>query len=190
MDIADSALISSGLRLVGDATVTVGDGAFLNHDCLLEAADAISVAGNVALGYRTKLLTSAHDFSDPECRAGPWRTAPIVIERGAWLGADVVVMPGVTIGAGAVVGAGSVVTRDCEPHSVYVGSPARKIKDLNTTKATCPTPEQLRPRSTGTDAVSSSGRVGPTPAPEERTGRAPAARKGLRAFRPPTGKAS
>lgn len=45
-----------------------------------------------------------------------------------WIGANASVLRGVTIGDGAVIGAGSVVTRDIEPYSVVVGSPAKVIK--------------------------------------------------------------
>jgi len=40
------------------------------------------------------------------------------------------VLPGVTIGRGTVVGAGAVVIKDCDPNSLYVGNPARKVKQL------------------------------------------------------------
>jgi acetyltransferase-like isoleucine patch superfamily enzyme len=45
-----------------------------------------------------------------------------------WIGNRVIVLDGVTIGAGAVVGAGSVVTRDVEPHAVVVGNPAHVVR--------------------------------------------------------------
>lgn len=51
------------------------------------------------------------------------------VGRHAILGANVVVLPGVTIGEGASVGAGSVVTRDLEPWTVNVGTPARPVKE-------------------------------------------------------------
>jgi len=46
-----------------------------------------------------------------------------------WLGAGVVVLPGVTIGAGAVIGAGSIVTRDVPEYEIWLGNPARKLRD-------------------------------------------------------------
>jgi acetyltransferase-like isoleucine patch superfamily enzyme len=55
---------------------------------------------------------------------------PTVIKKGASIGAGVVVVCGVTIGEGAMVGAGAVVTKDVAPHTLVVGNPARKIKDL------------------------------------------------------------
>lgn len=48
--------------------------------------------------------------------------------RFSGVGTNVVVMPNVTIGEGSVVGACSLVTKDTEPWTVYVGIPARPIK--------------------------------------------------------------
>lgn len=45
-----------------------------------------------------------------------------------WIGANTIIMTGVTIGDGTIVGAGSVVTKDLEPNSIYAGVPAVKIK--------------------------------------------------------------
>jgi|GEM_PF-6224010 len=55
---------------------------------------------------------------------------PIVIGDGAWLGAGVIVLPGRRIGRGAVVGAGSVVTKDIPPDTVWAGNPARMLREL------------------------------------------------------------
>ena len=55
---------------------------------------------------------------------------PINIEDGVWIGAEVIILPGITIGSGCVIGAGSVVAKDTEKDSLYVGIPARKVKNL------------------------------------------------------------
>ena len=38
-------------------------------------------------------------------------------------------MGGVTIHDGAIIAAGSVVTKDVEPYTIYGGNPARKLRD-------------------------------------------------------------
>lgn len=48
--------------------------------------------------------------------------------RFAGIGTNVVIMPDVTIGEGSVIGACSLVTKDTEPWTVYVGVPARPVK--------------------------------------------------------------
>ena len=50
------------------------------------------------------------------------------IGNDVWVGANVTILKGVSIGNGAIIGAGSVVTKDVEPFSIVVGTPAKHIK--------------------------------------------------------------
>ena len=50
------------------------------------------------------------------------------IGENSWIGADVTILPGVTIGKNVVVGAGSVVTKDIPPFSIFGGVPAKLIR--------------------------------------------------------------
>lgn len=56
------------------------------------------------------------------------------LEKHALLFTNVVVHPGVTIGEGAVVASGSIVTKDIEPWSIYMGIPAKKVGRRNKKK--------------------------------------------------------
>lgn len=69
----------------------------------------------------------AHDLS-PRYREGKEVIGPVRIGKGAFVGMNSTILPGVTIGEGAIVAAGSVVTGDVEPDSVYGGVPARRLK--------------------------------------------------------------
>jgi acetyltransferase-like isoleucine patch superfamily enzyme len=46
-----------------------------------------------------------------------------------WVGQGALIMAGLTIGDGAIIAAGSVVTRDVPPYTIFAGVPAKKIKD-------------------------------------------------------------
>jgi acetyltransferase-like isoleucine patch superfamily enzyme len=50
------------------------------------------------------------------------------IGNDVWIGNRAIIKQGVSIGDGAVVGAGAVVTKNVEPYSIVVGSPAKHIK--------------------------------------------------------------
>ena len=52
----------------------------------------------------------------------------VTLKRFAGVGTNVVIMPGVTIAEGSVIGACSLVTKDTEPWTVYMGVPARPVK--------------------------------------------------------------
>ncbi|EJI7544821.1 hypothetical protein NGW34_004960, partial [Escherichia coli] len=54
----------------------------------------------------------------------------VVIKDNVQLGAGAIVLPGVEICSNIIVGAGAIVTKNLEEPGVYVGQPARKIKDV------------------------------------------------------------
>ena len=122
--------VLSGLRVTGEGRLTIGDGCFVNHDCLIDAAGDVTLGRNVALANLVSLLTSGHEIGDPRARAGIRVLKPIVVGDGAWLGANVTVLGGVAIGVGAVVAAGSVVRADVPPHTLWAGVPARFVREL------------------------------------------------------------
>jgi acetyltransferase-like isoleucine patch superfamily enzyme len=62
------------------------------------------------------------------------KRAYVIIKKHATLATNVIVHPGVTIGEGTIVGSGSIVTKDTEPWSIYMGTPARKVKDRERSK--------------------------------------------------------
>lgn len=55
---------------------------------------------------------------------------PISVGNNVFIGMKTIIMPGVNISDNVVIGAGSIVTKDILEAGVYVGSPARKIKEL------------------------------------------------------------
>jgi acetyltransferase-like isoleucine patch superfamily enzyme len=55
--------------------------------------------------------------------------APIIIGRDVIVGVNSVILRGVRIGDGAVVGAGSVVVGTVPPGEIWVGNPAKKLRD-------------------------------------------------------------
>lgn len=50
------------------------------------------------------------------------------IGHDVWIGQNSLIKQGIKIGNGAVIGMGSVVTKDVEPYSIVVGTPAKMIK--------------------------------------------------------------
>lgn len=105
-----------------------GERVFLNSGCRFQDQGSIYIGDDALIGHNAVITTLNHDL-DPTRRAN-MHPAPVRIERGAWLGANVTVLPGVTIGDGAVLGAGSMVTKNVEPHTVVIGAPARKVRDV------------------------------------------------------------
>ena len=121
--------IKSGCWFTGP-DVQIGSGAFVNHGVMFDALGGIQIGDECRIAMDVFLGTSTHNIGGPERRAGTTIAAPIRIGRGSWLGTRVTVLPGVTIGDGCVIAAGAVVVKDCEPHGLYAGVPARRVRDL------------------------------------------------------------
>jgi dTDP-4-amino-4,6-dideoxy-D-glucose acyltransferase len=72
-----------------------------------------------------------HGFTSvtvPEAYRDEVNFSIVTIKKFAGIGTNVIIMPGVTIAEGSVVGANSLVTKDTESWTIYVGSPAKPIK--------------------------------------------------------------
>ncbi|MGY1605516.1 acyltransferase [Geodermatophilus sp. SYSU D00815] len=136
---------------VGGVDIEMGEGSGTNIGAVFDNLGPIRIGRHVYIGHHVLLLTSHHDV-DPEGKhvAGTVRGRGITVHDGVWIGARATVMPGVTIGEGCVIGAGAVVTRDCEPHGMYLGVPARRVKDL---RPAAPAPEPREPVETEPAAV-------------------------------------
>lgn len=106
----------------------VKENVFINKDCFFMDLGGIWIDRNVKIGPRVSLITVNH-AENPQKRQ-QLITKSIHLQQNVWLGANVTVLPGVTIGENSIVGACSLVTKDVESNSVYVGSPAKKLRDL------------------------------------------------------------
>jgi len=127
-----SAKIASNV-FIGSNQVSLGERAFVNIHCFLDGNGPIIIGDFVNLGPFVKLITGTHTINDDVMRLGGISESinlPIEIKRGCWIGAGTIILPGITIEEGCVVGAGSVVTRSTEPNGLYIGAPARRVKNL------------------------------------------------------------
>jgi maltose O-acetyltransferase len=110
--------------------ITLGDGVFVNLNCVFLDPAPIVVGPQAQLGPAVELLTATHPLAPAARIAGPELARPITIGPRAWLGGGVIVGPGVTIGAETVVGAGSVVVRDLPAGVLAMGNPCRTVRRL------------------------------------------------------------
>lgn len=89
---------------------------------------------NIAVGGR--ILCGSDSFTGDALITAPGipaeytsvRFTTITFENFVNVGASVVIFPGVTLREGCVIGAGSVVTKDTDPWTVYIGNPARPVR--------------------------------------------------------------
>lgn len=108
-----------------------GKSVFISEGVLLNNNVFIDVGKNTSIAFGTLICTSSHKFGTSEKRAGESDRRPIFIGEGCWIGANCTILPEVTIGDGCIIGAGSLVNKNCDSNSLYLGVPAVKIRSLD-----------------------------------------------------------
>jgi carbonic anhydrase/acetyltransferase-like protein (isoleucine patch superfamily) len=98
------------------------------------AINKIQIGANVLFGPYVMVTDHYHSYEDvntPIMYQPAYSHGPAIIEDDCWLGFGCHILSGVTVGKHCVIGANSVVTKNIEPFSVAVGSPAEIIKKYN-----------------------------------------------------------
>lgn len=112
--------------------IELGNNVHIGIGCTLMAAESrIKIADNVILGRYSFLIGGDHRFdivgrtikSIHEKR--PQDDADIIIDEECWIGANSIILKGVHIGRGCVIGAGSIVTRNVPPYTIYTNKGTR-----------------------------------------------------------------
>jgi galactoside O-acetyltransferase len=117
-EIGDYVHISPFTSIIGGASAML----YMGHFTGMAAGCRIICASDEHLGHG---LTNP---TVPEAYRDNVNIAPVRFENFATVGSNVIIMPGITLGEGCVVGANSLVTKDLQPWTIYVGSPARAVK--------------------------------------------------------------
>lgn len=149
--------VSDRASFYGISRIALGDNVRIDDFCVLSAGvGGISIgqhvhiavyssligAGKITLSDFCNISSRVSIYSSSDDYSGATMTNPTVpseytgvIHADVFLGKHVIVgsgsviLPGVTLEEGVAVGALSLVTKDCAAFGVYVGNPARRIKE-------------------------------------------------------------
>lgn len=127
-----------GVFIWGRDIVEIGDNFYIGKYSIIESnvkiGDNVMIANRVSLigrydhhyqqlGVPMRLSSSVRD------KDYNWKglNQLITIEDDVWIGLGAIVLSGIKIGTGSIIAAGSIVTKDVEPYSIYAGNPAKKM---------------------------------------------------------------
>jgi maltose O-acetyltransferase len=108
--------------------IFLGDGVFLNFNCVILDVVHVTVGDRTQIGPATQIYAADHPRDAQTRHEGIEFGRPVRIGSDVWIGGGAIILPGVAIGDGAVIGAGSVVTRDVAAGVTVAGNPARRLR--------------------------------------------------------------
>ena len=134
ISIGDNVRIDDFCILSGN--ITIGSYVHIGVYSALFGKFGIELEDFAGLSIRTTILSATDDFS------GNYLTNPLVdksktnvtggkilLRKYSLIGVGSLIFPNITVGEGVAVGAMSVVDRSLEDWGIYMGTPARRIKD-------------------------------------------------------------
>lgn len=114
--------ICAGVLIEND--VVVGDNVTVKSG--VQLWDGIRIEDDVFIGPNTTFTNDRF----PRSKQYPDSFPITTIKKGASIGANSTILPGITIGEKAMIAAGSVVTRDVPAGQLWMGSPARFVRNI------------------------------------------------------------
>lgn len=116
----------------GEARVIIGNSVGLNGTSIVCRSTSVSIGDHTKIGPDCIITDTDFHGIEPDKRlqSFPELDRAVNIGRNVWIGMRCIVLKGVTVGDNSIIGAGSVVTRDVEPNSIYAGNPARFIRKI------------------------------------------------------------
>ena len=135
ISIGDSVIIDDFVFIMGGARTEIGSFVHIASFVSITGGGKFSIDDFAGVATGSRVLTGNDDFLGGSL-TGPTVPYPyripirsfVHIGKHAIIGSNTVILPGVTIGEGVSIGANSLVTKDCQPWTIYVGSPAKALR--------------------------------------------------------------
>jgi len=122
--------------------LNVGDGVVVHRHVLLDDRGGIDLHDGASVSDFANVYSHSHNIVDGRIVYLP----KTIIGKGARITYHATILAGSHVAEDSMVGAGSMLTKPTEPHWVYVGVPARKVKEKSAderAKKAGPTPDPM-----------------------------------------------
>ena len=130
------------VRLSFGYNLDVGDNVVIHRHVLLDDRGGIEIGDGSSVSDFANVYSHTHDIADGRIVETP----KTIIGQGARITYHATILAGVHVADDSMVGAGAMLTKSTEPHYVYAGVPAKKVKkkpDKESSKTAPPTLDAL-----------------------------------------------
>ncbi len=132
--------VAFGHNVLVREKVTIGDRTKIGTSVVIDGSSIIGAGVSIQTGVYICTHSNVEDgvFLGPCCIftndkyifQKPFKLVGPTVKKGASVGANALLFPGVIVGEGAVVGAQAMVNSDVPARTIFVGIPAKKVRDV------------------------------------------------------------
>jgi len=136
--------VTVGNNCIIENFVLLKDGTLMGNNCYVDSyvltSGKCTIGHRVVMRYRTVIARNVVVEDDVFFTAGvktifldhkrQETLTPLWIHKGCYFGDNCIIMGGITIAENCIVGAGAFVNKPTLPNGVYVGTPARRMRDV------------------------------------------------------------
>jgi len=134
IEIGDNSRIDDFCVISGK--IFIGKNVHITPQCLIAGGSpGIVLESYTTYAYGVKIFAQSDDYSGMTMTNSTIASdlkeeikEKVVIKKHSIIGAGSIIMPGVVVGVGVALGANSLLLDSADEWSIYVGSPARKLK--------------------------------------------------------------
>jgi len=122
--------------------IEIGKNVTLGDSVRIAANTRIRIGDDVLMGSKIYIADHNHGTYDDRAPSDPHESPhlrflssgdEVTVGNKAWIGESVTILAGASVGEGSIIGANSVVTSSIPSFAIAAGSPARVIKQFDTT---------------------------------------------------------
>lgn len=125
MKIGKKSRIGINTVVVDPRKIVIGDRTIINEKCHLDGRGGLKIENDTSISFGTTIITATHSAGD-NFEFIPGET---IIKDHVWIGAHAIILNGTVIEKFCIIGAGCVFKGKSKKGEIYVGNPAKKIKD-------------------------------------------------------------
>jgi acetyltransferase-like isoleucine patch superfamily enzyme len=124
--------IAKHVYLKNKHNIIIGNNVSIHEMSYMDGYGDINIGDNVSISHNVSIISFDHTYQDinTPIKYNPSIAKKIIINDDIWIGAGSRILGGVTIHKRSIIAAGSVVTKEVDSHSIYAGTPAKKIKNI------------------------------------------------------------
>ena len=126
LKIGKNSRIGIDTMLVSIKHIIIGNNTIINEKCFLDGRGTLQIGDNCSISPFVKIITASHD---PNTSNFSYLKHKTIIESNVWIGTAAIILDKTILKEKSIIGAGAVFKGMTDKYGIYIGNPAKKIKN-------------------------------------------------------------